>query len=154
MVLMSGEATLSDSGQLDMVPVETAVAVLRRACERAVDELGGVVPGAQLRALVVIDDAGGSLDLRQLAARLTASVSATGRVCERMVAAGLLVAAGTGNGQGSPRPVLTGSGRRLAGWVRDRQRAALSEVLNSMGPRARQILVHGLTELAAHQPPS
>jgi DNA-binding MarR family transcriptional regulator len=150
---MSGDTTLSGSGQLDMAPVETAVAVLRKACDKAIDELGGAVPGAQLRALLIIDDAGGSLDLYQLAAKLAASMSATGRVCDRMMAAGLLVARGAASGQGSPRPVLTGSGSRLASWTRDRQRAALSEVLNSMRPQARQTLVHGLTELAAaHQP--
>jgi hypothetical protein len=67
---MSGNTTLSNSGQLDMVPVEIAVAVLRKTCDRAIDELGGAVPGAQLRALLVIDDAGGSLvhGLTELAA--------------------------------------------------------------------------------------
>jgi DNA-binding MarR family transcriptional regulator len=153
--LMSSDTTLSDSGQLAMAPVETAVAVLRKACEKAIDELGGAVPGAQLRALLVIDDAGGSLDLSRLAAGLAASVSATGRVCDRMRAAGLLVTKGAASGQGSPCPVLTSSGRRLADWIRDRQRAALSEVLNAMRPQARQTLMQGLTELAAtHQPSS
>jgi DNA-binding MarR family transcriptional regulator len=153
MALMSGDTRLSDSGPLDMGRVETAVAVLRKACDKAIDELGGVVPGAQLRALLLIEDAGGSLDLHQLAAKLAASVSATGRVCDRMMAAGLLVAGGNASVQGSPCPALTSSGSRLAGWIKDRQRAALSEVLTSMRPQARQTLVHGLTELAAaHQP--
>ena len=155
---MSANTTLSDSGQLDMVPVEldmvpveTAVAVLRTACDRAIDELGGAVPGAQLRALLVIDDAGGSLALHRLADELAASASATGRVCDRMMAAGLLLAGGPASSPGSPCLMLTSSGRRLAGWIRERQRAALSQVLNSMRPPARQTLVYGLTELAAAQ---
>jgi hypothetical protein len=79
----------SHSDQLDMGLVETALAMLRRACDKAIDELGGTVPRVQLRALLVIDDAGGGLDLHRLAAELTASVSATSRVCDRMQAAGL-----------------------------------------------------------------
>ena len=149
---MNGDTTLSGSGQLDMAPVETAVAVLRKACDNAIDELGGAVPETQLRALLVIDCAGGSLDLCRLAAELAASASATGRVCDRMMAAGLLVAGAAASSQGSPCPALTSSGSRLAGWIRDRQRAALSEVLDSMRPQARQTLVHGLTELVAAQP--
>jgi hypothetical protein len=45
--------------------------------------------------------------------------------------------------------MLTGAGRRLARWTRDRQRAALSDVVNSMRPQARDALVYGLGELAA-----
>jgi hypothetical protein len=151
--VMGEDTTLSGGDELDMVPVQTAVAVLRKACDNAVDELGGAVPEAQLRALLIIDDAHGSVDLHRLAAELAASVSVTGRLCDRMMAAGLLMPGAVGSGPGSPRPVLTGSGHRLAGWIRDRQRAALSKVLNSMPPQARQALVHGLTDLAAaHQP--
>jgi DNA-binding MarR family transcriptional regulator len=135
-----------------MAPVETAVAVLRNAGDKAIDELGSAVPGAQLRALLIIDDGGGSVDLYQLAAELATSVSVTGRLCDRMMAAGLLVTGAAANGSGRSCPVLTTSGHRLASWIRDRQRAALSEVLNSMRPPARQALVHGLTGLAAgHQ---
>ena len=44
--------------------------------------------------------------------------------------------------------MLTGSGKRLARWIRDRQRAALSDVVNSLCPQARDALVYGLGELA------
>ncbi len=150
---MGEDTGWSGCDELDMVPVQTAVAVLRKACDNAVDELGGAVPEAQLRALLIIDDAQGSVNLHRLATELAASVAATGRLCERMMAAGLLMPGAGGNGSGGPCPVLTSSGRRLADWIRDRQRAALSKVLNSMPPQARQALVHGLTSLAAaHQP--
>lgn len=146
---MSNETALSGNDQLDMALVETAVAILRRTCEKAVDELGGAVPGVQLRALLVFDDAGGSLDLRRLAAELTASVSATSGVCDRMEEAGLLTVGEATSGRAGPHCTLTGSGRRLARWIRDRQRAALSDLVNSMGPQARDALVYGLGELAA-----
>ena len=146
---MSNETTLNGSGQLDMGPVETAVAILRKTCENAVDELGGAVPGVQLRALLVFDDAGGSLELRRLAAELAASVSATSGVCDRMHEAGLLTVGDAASSRVGPRCTLTGSGRRLAGWIKDRQRAALSDLVNSMDPQARDALVYGLGELAA-----
>lgn len=148
---MSNETTSSASDQLDMAPVQTAVAILRKTCEKAVDELGGAVPGVQLRALLVFHDAGGSLNLRPLAAELTASVSATSGVCDRMQQAGLLTVQDDTSGAG-PRCTLTGSGRRLARWIKDRQRAALRDLVNSMGPQARDALVYGLGELAAATP--
>jgi hypothetical protein len=39
--------------------------------------------------------------------------------------------------------IAASPGRRLAGWTRDRQRAALGAVLSSMRPGARDALVHG-----------
>jgi DNA-binding MarR family transcriptional regulator len=149
---MSNETTLGGSGQLNMAPVEAAVAILRKTCENAVDELGGAVPGVQLRALLVFDVAGGSLELRRLAAELTASVSATSGVCDRMQEAGLLTVGDATSSRAGPRCTLTGSGRRLARWIRDRQRVALSDLVNSMGPQARDALVYGLGELAAAAP--
>ncbi len=153
---MSSETVMSSrSDQLDMGLVETALAVLRKACDKAIDELGGAVPPVQLRALLVIDDAGVGLDLHRLAAELTASVSATSRVCDRMQAAGLLATEGTASSRTRPCYALTGSGRRLARWIKDRQRGAVRDVLSSIRPQARDALVHGLSELgAAAQKPS
>ena len=150
---MSNETMLSDgSDQLDMGPVETAVALLRKACDKAVNGLGGAVPGVQLRALLVVNDAGGSLELRRLATEMTASVSATSKVCDRMREAGLLTVEDAASSRAGSCCMLTGSGRRLAGWIRDRQREALTDVVNSMRPQAREALVYGLGELAAAGP--
>jgi DNA-binding MarR family transcriptional regulator len=132
--------------------VETAVAVLRKACDKAVNDLGGAVPGVQLRAVLVVDDAGGSLELHRLAAEMTTSVSATSRVRDRMREAGLLTVKDTASSRAGSCCMLTGSGKRLARWIRDRQRAALSDVVNSMRPQARDALVYGLGELAAAAP--
>ncbi len=147
---MSDETRLSGgSSRMDMGSVETAVALLRRACDRAVDDLGGAVPGAQLRALLVVDEAGGRVELHRLAAEMAASVSATGRVCDRMREAGLLTVQDAASGRPGSCCRLTGSGQRLARWIRGRQRAALSAVVNSMRPQARDALIYGLGELAA-----
>ena len=121
--------------ELDMTQVEMGLAVLRKACDQAVEKLGGAVPGVQLRALLIFDDAGGSLDTRQLAAQLSTSVTAAGKVCDRMQEAGLVTVEDIAT-RGAPCRVLTDSGTRLAGWIKDRQRMALSKVVYSMRPCA------------------
>lgn len=137
------------SGRPDLAVVESALGILHKACDRAIDELGCAVPATQQRALLIVDEAGGSLDLRQLAAELTASVSATSRLADRMATAGLLITEWA-SGSGS-RTMLraTNSGRRLACWIRDRQRVALSGILDSMRLQARDALVRALKEVAA-----
>ena len=149
---MSNETTLGGGGQVDMGPVQTAVTVLRKACDKAMGDLGGAVPGVQLRVVLVVNDAGGSLELQRLATEMTASVSATSKVCDRMQEAGLLTVQDAASSRPGSRCMLTGSGKRLARWIRDQQRAALSDVVNSMRPQARDALVYGLGELAAAAP--
>ena len=150
---MSNEILVgSDSDELDMTQIETGLAVLRKACDWAVDQLGGAVPGVQLRALLIFEDAGGSLDTRQLAAELTTSVTAAGQMCDRMLEAGLVTMEDIDISRGALCCVLTDSGTRLARWIKDRQRMALSKVMYSMRPHARDALIHGLRELAAIAP--
>ncbi len=150
---MSNETLVgSDSDELDMTQVEMGLAILRKACDTAVDKLGGAVPGVQLRALLIFYDAGGSLDTRQLAAELTTSAAAAGNVCGRMQEAGLVTVDDIATSRGAPCCVLTDSGVRLARWIKDQQRMALSKVVYSMRPDARNALIHGLRELAAVTP--
>ena len=85
----------------------------------------------------------------------SASASASSRLCDRMAAAGLL---SRERAEGSRREmvlvlvlvlVLTESGRRLAGWVRERRRGALDDLLAAMGAEGREALIQGLRELSA-----
>ena len=133
-----------------MALVEAEFTRLWARCERAVEELGGTVPAAQLRALLIIDDSG-VLPPGRLAAALGISLSGAGRLYDRMTAAGLLrcePAAGT-----RPEVTLaaTEAGHRLAGWIRGRRRAVLARALGSMSADGRQGLVRGLGELAVSQ---
>ena len=147
---MSDETLVGiDSDELDMTQVETGLAVLRKACDTAAGKLGGAVPGVQLRAVLIVHDAGGGLDTRRLAAELTTSVAAAGNVCGRMQQAGLVTVEDITTGRGAPCWVLTGSGVRLARWIKDQQRMALCKVVYSMHPDARDALIRGLSELAA-----
>jgi DNA-binding MarR family transcriptional regulator len=128
--------------------MERGLTVLLNACERAVEGIGSSVPSVQLRALLIIDQMG-SLNLNQLASGLGASASASSRLCDRMAAAGLLTRERAAGSRREIVLVLTESGRRLAGWVREQRRAALDELLQAMGADGREALVRGLQELAA-----
>jgi DNA-binding MarR family transcriptional regulator len=134
--------------QIDVGSAERGLTALVEAAERAVEKISSSVPPAQLRALLIIDRVG-SLNLNKLAAQVGASASATSRLCDRMEVAGLLT---RDRAVGSRREIvllLTESGRRLAEWVREQRRAALSDLLQAMSPEGREALVRGLGELAA-----
>jgi DNA-binding MarR family transcriptional regulator len=133
--------------QIDVGSAERGLTALVEAAERAVEKISSSVPPAQLRALLIIDRVG-SLNLNKLAAQVGASASATSRLCDRMEVAGLLT---RDRAVGSRREIvllLTESGRRLAEWVREQRRAALSDLLKAMSPEGREALVRGLGELA------
>ncbi len=126
---------------------EQGLTALVEAAERAVEKISSSVPPAQLRALLIVERAGG-LNLNTLAARVGASASATSRLCDRMEVAGLLT---RDRAAGSRREIvlsLTESGRRLAQWVREQRRTALADMLEAMTPEGRAALIRGLGELA------
>jgi DNA-binding MarR family transcriptional regulator len=134
--------------QVDVSHAEAGLTVLLEACDKAIEEIGPVVPPAQLRALLIVGRSG-SLNLNRLARALDSSASATSRLIDRMQAAGLLT---RDRAAVSRREIIllpTESGRRLAEWVRKQHRAALAQVLDSMSQDGRQALERGLGELAA-----
>jgi DNA-binding MarR family transcriptional regulator len=129
----------------DLERAEAGLAVLLEAWQRAIEELGAVLPPAQVRALLVID-AADDLNITGLARTLGTSPSATSRLCDRLVAAGLLVRVPAA----SRREILlqlTGSGQRLTAWIGDQRRAALRQVMEAVSPGGRADLARGLSEL-------
>jgi DNA-binding MarR family transcriptional regulator len=129
---------------------DNGLAVLLEACERATEELGSSVPPAQMRALLIIEQAG-SLNLSRLATALGASESAASRLCGRMQSAGLLTRGRAADSRREIVLVPTQAGHRLAQWVRDRRNAALTALLRSMTDTGREALVGALGELARHR---
>ncbi len=104
-----------------------------------------MLPPAQVRALLAVD-AGPGLNVTGLARMLGASPSATSRLCDRLVASGLLFRVPAT----SRREILlqpTESGQRLAAWIRDQRRAALIRVLETISSDGRANLARGLSEL-------
>ncbi len=136
----------------DLQRAEAGLAVLLEAWQRAIEELGAMLPPAQVRALLVIG-AAEDLNVTGLARVLGTSPSAASRLCDRLAAAGLLVRVPAA----SRREILlrlTGSGQRLAAWIRDQREAALVRVLEAISPDGRADLVRGLSELPREPDPS
>jgi DNA-binding MarR family transcriptional regulator len=143
-------AWASADDKLDLASADAGLAALLEACERAVDQLGASHPSAQMRALLIIEQAG-SLNLTGLASQLGATASAASRLCDRMEMAGLVT---RDRAAASRREIVllpTESGRQLAQSVRESRRAALGAVLRGMSPSGKEALIRGLQELAEAQ---
>jgi DNA-binding MarR family transcriptional regulator len=135
----------------DLQQAEAGLSVLLEAWQRAIEELGAMLPPAQVRALLAIE-AGTGLNVTGLARTLGTSPSATSRLCDRLAVAGLLARVPAA----SRREILlqlTKSGQRLAAWIQDQRRAALIRVLESLSADGRTDLARGLSELSELLPP-
>lgn len=130
----------------DLGRAEAGLSVLLEAWQRAIEELGAMLPPAQVRALLIVA-AGDSLNVTGLARMLGASPSATSRLCDRLVAAGLVARVPAVASRREILLQLTESGQRLATWIRDQRRTALVRVLETISPGGRADLARGLSEL-------
>ena len=145
---MGPDVTRDGGPGLDEGVVEAALTEVWVRWERVLEQLGGVVPAGQLRALLVID-VSGVLPMGWLAGALGISVSGVGKLCDRLEAAGL-VAWELADGSDQQLAVAaTAAGQRLARWLREQRRAALAHGLGSMSAESRQAVVRGGRELAA-----
>ena len=130
----------------DLELAEAGLSVLLEAWQRAIEELGAMLPPAQVRALLIVA-AGDSLNVTGLARMLGASPSATSRLCDRLVAAGLVARVPAVASRREILLQLTESGQRLATWIRDQRRTALVRVLETISPGGRADLARGLSDL-------
>ena len=112
---------------------EAGLSVLIEEWQRAVEELGSVLPPGQLRALLITEKA--RLNLTGLARALGASPSATSRLCDRLAVAGLLLREPAPSSRREITLRLSESGQRLVAWVRDRRGETLARVLALDEPR-------------------
>jgi DNA-binding MarR family transcriptional regulator len=104
--------------------------------------------GSQLRALLVIEQNEG-INLRGVANELGAILSSASRLCDRLVAAGLLERE---PGRLDRREIalsLTPVSRTLLADLRGERRARLAEVLSRMSQAGRTALLSGLQEFHA-----
>lgn len=120
---------------------EALLSVWDAAREGAADR----VSGSQLRAMLVVEEFNG-INLRGLAGSLGMILSSASRLCDRLVAAGMIERF---PGRTDRREIslhLTQTGRRLLDELRSERQRRLREVLNQMSPAARQALLRGLAE--------
>jgi DNA-binding MarR family transcriptional regulator len=114
------------------------------ARERAIPRLSG----PQLNALIVVEREEG-INLRGLATQLKMILSSASRLCDRLVASGLVERV---PGRADRREIalfLTPSSRQLLDDLRAARRAILTTVLDRMSTAGRAALIRGLTEFAA-----
>ena len=140
------EALDLEAAPASLERAEAGLSVLLEAWQRAIEELGAMLPPAQVRALLIVDTRD-SLNVTGLARMLGSSPSATSRLCDRLVAAGLLARVPAAASRREILLQLTDSGQRLAVWIRDQRRTALARVLETISPAGRADLARGLSEL-------
>jgi len=144
--LSQQEAQGQEAAPASLQRAEAGLSVLLEAWQRAIEELGAMLPPVQVRALLIVDTRD-SLNVTGLARMLGSSPSATSRLCDRLVAAGLLARVPAAASRREILLQLTDSGQRLAVWIRDERRTALARVLETISPAGRADLARGLSEL-------
>jgi DNA-binding MarR family transcriptional regulator len=128
--------------------VDDAAQALLLAFEMAREQVTPRLSGSQLNALLAVERAEG-LNLGGLAAELSMLLSSASRLCDRLVASGMVERA---PGRADRREIalyLTASSRALLAELRRVRRVAVSDVLGRMSEPGRAALLRGLTEFAA-----
>ncbi|SCG75512.1 DNA-binding transcriptional regulator, MarR family [Micromonospora siamensis] len=119
----------------------TLLAVWEAARERTTSRLSS----AQLRAVMVVEQHDG-INLRRLATRLDMLLSSASRLCDRLVAAGMLEREPSRTDRREISLHLTPEARRLLAELRTDRRRGLAGVLRAMSPAGRQALLVGMRE--------
>ncbi|MEV7006690.1 MarR family transcriptional regulator [Streptosporangium sp. NPDC051022] len=127
--------------------VEEASLVLVEVTLNAVAELGDLSL-TQLRVLLAVDRHG-PLNLSTLAAHLTMSISAAGRMVDRLEGAGLLIRFPAAHSRREISIETTAQGREALGRLRSARRRRIGAALGRLTPETRQTLARALQEFTA-----
>lgn len=125
--------------------LDAVAASLLGIWESAREGTASRVSGAQLRAVMVVEQADG-INLRRLATQLDMLLSSASRLCDRLVAAGMLERE---PGRFDRREIslhLTPEARRLLAEIRAERQEQLGAVLAGMSPEGRDALLRGMRE--------
>jgi DNA-binding MarR family transcriptional regulator len=128
--------------------IDDAAQALLAAWDTAREQATPRLSWPQLSALLVVERAEG-VNLRGLAGELKMLLSSASRLCDRLVASGMVERV---PGRVDRREIalyLTPSSRQLLEDLRQARRAMLTAVLERMSPSGRAALIRGLTEFAA-----
>ena len=127
--------------------VDDAAAALLAAWDVARQRVTPRLSGPQLGALLELERAEG-INLRGLAGRLKMILSSASRLCDRLVAAGMIERVPGRLDRREIALFLTPSSRQLLTELRTIRREMLASVLDRMSPAGRGALIRGLTEFA------
>jgi DNA-binding MarR family transcriptional regulator len=139
---------LEGSDPMRAAEVDDAAQALVAAWDSAREQATSRLSWPQLSALLVVDRAEG-INLRGLAGELEMLLSSASRLCDRLVAAGMVERV---PGRVDRREIalyLTPSSRQLLDELRRTRRQTLAAVLQRMSAGGRAALIRGLTEFAA-----
>jgi DNA-binding MarR family transcriptional regulator len=124
--------------------IEAAAETMVIVWGRAQESLRPPVSGSQLRALLVVDQAG-ETNLNGLAEQLGAIPSSASRLCDRLQASGLLARTPGRTDRREVTLSLTRDGRALLARMRSARQEEIGRVLAQMTPEHRERLLLGLT---------
>ncbi|WP_306215442.1 MarR family winged helix-turn-helix transcriptional regulator [Actinoplanes sp. RD1] len=127
--------------------IDDVAPALLAAWDTARERVTPHVSWPQFNALLVVEREEG-INLRRLAGQLDMILSSASRLCDRLVAAGLVERV---PGRADRREIalfLTPSSRALLDNLRTTRRQILAEVLDRMTPAGRVALLRGLTEFS------
>jgi DNA-binding MarR family transcriptional regulator len=127
--------------------VDDAALVLLGTWDAAREQATHRLSWPQLSALLAVEQDEG-INLRGLAGRLNMILSSASRLCDRLVAAGLVERVPGRSDRREIALYLTPSSRNLLDELRVARRAMLNTVLDRMTPVGRAALIRGLTEFA------
>jgi DNA-binding MarR family transcriptional regulator len=132
----------------DAAAVDASAESLVSVWDAAREAMADRVSGSQLRALLVVEQYDG-INLRGLAGQLGVILSSASRLCDRLVASGVVERV---PGRTDRREIalhLTSAGRSLLDKIRADRRGRLAAVLAQMTPAARTALLDGLAAFGA-----
>lgn len=150
--MTTGRPSSSGSvAQDELEAVQAACRVLVAISAQSIAAVDGVLDLTQFRVLVILASRT-SMTLGELADAARLHLSTASRMCDRMVAAGLIDRTDDPTNRRQLRLTLTGNGRLVVDDVWRQRRARLEPMLATMpAPRRRQ-LVTLLREFAARGP--
>ncbi|MEU6021593.1 MarR family winged helix-turn-helix transcriptional regulator [Micromonospora sp. NPDC048871] len=125
--------------------VDVAAGALLTVWDGARERTANRISTAQLRAVMLVERQDG-INLRRLAAGLDMLLSSASRLCDRLVAAGMLERE---PGRADRREIslhLTAEARSLLTELREDRRQHLAAILGDMTPEGRTALLRGLQE--------
>jgi DNA-binding MarR family transcriptional regulator len=122
----------------------TASRLLMAISARSIEEIDDTITIAQFRTLVILSNRG-AINLATLAGLLGVQPSATGRMVDRLVAAGLIDRLPHPTSRRELLAALTNRGREVVRRVTAHRRAEIAQIVEKMPPPERHGLVRALT---------
>jgi DNA-binding MarR family transcriptional regulator len=139
--------------QMFAAEVDLAAATLVAVWDQARERISTRLSASQLRALLAVEESPG-VNLRRLAEALSMILSSASRLCDRLVAAGLIDRESSRSDRREIALSLTPNGVRLLAELRTERRRRLAEVLAGMSEPSRVALLRGLRDFTLIAEPS